>query len=145
MLHAPITAPLSKTADQRWEDLVDRYRDAKSLAICGESAAARELMRDALPPLMREWSRASELPRNLQLLRLRELFHGKAQHLVSPKTTPTSRPTPQPTTAQPSGQRVPLNDIARMIDAVTLDEIHQRKPPMNGFSHRAPTPASVAR
>lgn len=117
---------ISTTADPLWDALVDRYRDAKSLALCGEREAARALMKDALPPLIRDWSRACRLPRHLQILRLRELFNGSIDRFLQPvqERKPEIEAADKPA---PRSLRVPIRDVSRMIDVLHLQEAQARR------------------
>jgi hypothetical protein len=132
-------------AHEVWKEIVRRQREATALAHAGAGAAAKALVHDELPRLIKQWGRLSGLPRNLQLLRLRKLIEGE---IARPRPTrglpeaPRPRPTPAPSVLRdPSPRsapvaaapgpspslRIPLQNISDMIDAVHLEEARARR------------------
>lgn len=125
------TATLPKSSatqvDLFWREIVRKHHEAKALARCGESDQADALLRDALPPLIRRWGRLSGLPRHLQMLRLRKLIQGDLRDLLAPRTKNAGHkemPAVQQGASAPI--RIPLTDIAGMIDAVHVAEAQAR-------------------
>jgi len=127
MTTASLPTHTPRLVDQYWLEIVRRHSDAKSLARCGQAFAAHQLLRDALPELIRKWGRVSGLPRHLQILRLRKLLKGDISAIV--QSTPTAKASRAARSAKRqavTANRIPLTDISGMIDSVHLAEAEAR-------------------
>ena len=109
-----------------WRRIIQRHREAQSMARCGEVGQAKALLEEALPPLIKAWSQHSGLPRNLQILRLRKLLRGDLSAVLKPRAAAQVAHNPKTAAAvKNTSKRIPLHDITQMIDAVRLAQAEE--------------------
>lgn len=139
---APTELPTLE-AERLWREIAGQVREACILRRQGRHQATAEILERTLPPLIRSWATACKLPAPEAKARLNQLFNDEqarveshwimsrfltdkqasltadaaARHLTAFPPTPTvSGPV---TTWSPAiaPRRIPLGDVADMIDA----------------------------